>query len=318
MTEEKKEERYELELPLELYFETKEPIAIKDIAKSLTSLETLSKRLPKLVTHLSGVEIDGYELKVSRIQSGSLMETLALIVFLNTPEQQQALRDYLDKAPMGKPIKYTLLGFLALALINDGYSLLTKFTKDEAPTIQGNNNTIINITADNIGVPPETLAAGIQEVNKGSRKELVKAALGVAKPIADHENASLHAGVSTSSVSIPAAAFEEVPFDADLSAQERDFEYKEALLQIRELNRDSSDVGWKGILPGVVGAKKLKIVFAEGVEPGQATTVPEVRADVIVTYKNDINKTVLVPKYVTVKRVYPLRGSGSSEQNPSS
>ncbi|MBZ9574410.1 hypothetical protein [Modicisalibacter sp. MOD 31.J] len=316
MTDDKSEERYEIELPLKLHFETKQPVAIKDIATSLTALDKLSKRLPAMISHLSGVEVDGYQLNVSSIESGSLIETLGLIVFLSTPDQQQALRDYLENSAMGKPIKYTLVSLLVVALMNDAYSILTKFTKDDAPNIQGNNNTVINITADSIGVSPEELRSAISQVNAGGRKELVRASLDVAKPIANHENAALFAGDVESPVSIPSEVFEEVPFDADLSAHERDFPYEDVLLQIRELNRDSKEVGWKGIVPNVVGDKKLKIVFEDGVDPGLATTVPEVRADVVITYKNDINKSVLVPKYVTVTRVYPLRGSGTATEQP--
>ncbi|SDJ23929.1 hypothetical protein SAMN04487867_12956 [Vreelandella titanicae] len=301
------QEAYFVEIPLNLYFKTDEPVAIKDVAKSLLAIETMAKRFPGMLTDLTGIDIDHYELSVSKIETGSLIEALGLMVFLSSPEQRQALFDFLENSPMGKPIKYSLMGLLALLLVSESYQLLTQFTKSDAPTIQGNHNTLIQITADQIGTTPDEVRLALNNATQGKRKELVRAGLDVAAPIENHENASLHAGESATSVSIPAEAIQEVPFDVDFGAYEHSIGYIETLLQIRVLDRDSVDAGWKGMLPNVLGDARLRILFDTDVDMDLVTTQPEVTVDATVTYRNDINKGALVPKYITVTKVYPLQ-----------
>ena len=301
---EEQQEAYFVEIPMSLYFKTDEPVAIKDVAKSLLAIETIAKRFPGVITDLTGIDIDHYEISVSKIESGSLIEALGIMVFLSTPEQRQALFDFLETSPMGKPIKYSLMGLLALLLVSESYQLLTQFTKSDAPTIQGNHNTLIQITAEQIGTTPDEVRLALNNATQSKRKELVKAGLEVAAPIENHEDASLHAGESATSVSIPAAAIQEVPFDVDFATYEHSISYIETLLQIRVLDRDSVDAGWKGMLPNVLGETRLKIYFDTDVDMQLVTTQPEVTVDATVTYRNDINRGTLVPKHITVTRIY--------------
>lgn len=301
------QEAYFVEIPMSLYFRTDEPVAIKDVAKSLLAIETLAKRFPRMITDLTGVDIDRYEISVSKIESGSLIEALGIMVFLSTPEQRQALFDFLENSPMGKPIKYSLMGLLALLLVSESYQLLTQFTNSDAPTIQGNHNTLIQITAEQIGATPEEVQLALDNATQGRRKELVRAGLGVAAPIENHEDASLHAGEEATSVSIPAEAIQEVPFNVDFGDYEHAINYSETLLQIRVLDRDSVDAGWKGMLPNVLGETRLRIHFDTDVDMHLVTTQPEVMVDATVTYRNDINRGALMPKHITVTRIYPAQ-----------
>lgn len=306
MTRTEQDDVYSLDIPLQLYFNTDEPVKIKDIADSLMALDKLAKRIPLMISQLSGVEIENFELSVERIESGSLLETLGLMVFLSTPEQQAALLNFLERHPMGKPIKYGLAGLLALLLLSEGYQLLTAFTKDDAVSIQGNHNTIINLTANEIGVTEQALQDALAFASGGNRKELARASIGVAKPIAGHANASLHAGDAATPISIPPEAVSEIPFDADLNAQEHDIDYENVLLQIRALDRDKTDAGWWGVMPSVVGEKRLRLYFENDVDVDAIAFRPEVQVDATVTYRNDLNHATLVPKHITITRVHPV------------
>lgn len=301
------QEAYFVEIPLNLYFKTDEPVAIKDVAKSLLAIETMAKRFPGMLTDLTGINIDNYELSVSKIETGSLIEALGLMVFLSSPEQRQALIDFLENSPMGKPLKYSLMGLFALLLVSESYDLLTKFTKSDAPTIQGNHNTLIQITADEIGTTPEAVRLALNNATHSRRKELVRAGLDVAAPIENHNDASLHAGESATSVSIPTDAIKEVPFDVDFGSYEHAIDHENVLLQIRALDRDSVDAGWKGLIPNITGERKMRIYFDTDVDMELVTTQPEVRVDATVTYRNDINQGTLIPKHITVTKVYPLQ-----------
>lgn len=304
MAENAGNEEYSVAMPLRLYFKTDEPVAIKEVADSLVAMEKLAKRIPIMLSQLSGIEIDTHQLSVERIESGSLLEALVLMVFLSTSDQQAALFKFLEQHPMGKPLKYGLAGLFALLLISEGYHLVTDFLEEDAPSIQGNHNTIITITADEMDVSEEALREALAFASGGNRKELARSALDVARPIAGHADASIHAEGAGSPISIPPEAVSEIPFEADLNAQEHDIDYENTLVQIRALDRDKTDSGWWGIMP-VIGDKRLRLHFTDDVDADSITHRPDVHVDATVTYRNDINKAKLVPKHITITRIYP-------------
>lgn len=299
-------EPYSVEIPLKLYFATQEPVAIKDIASSLLALERLTKQFPAMLEQLTKVKIHGYELRVERLESGSLLEDLVLKVFFDNPEQQKKFNDFLENHPMGKAVKWGVGGILTVLVISQLMLVYKNFAGTDTPSIQANHNTIINVGAESLGITPsevqELVTAGIS----GNHKKLFQASLDVLRPVEGHEEASLQVpGMQEQRFSFPPAAMAEVPFDADLNAQEHDLDYENELLEIRALDRDKTDAGWWGVLPNVIGEKRLKLYFVDDVDMQTITTRPEVHVDATVTYRNDLNQAKLIPKYITISRVYP-------------
>ncbi|WP_157698048.1 hypothetical protein [Halomonas sp. N3-2A] len=302
------QETYFAEIPLRLYFSTEEPIAIKDIATSLLALEKLTKRFPEMLEKLTQVEINGYELRVERLETGSLIEDFIMKVYFGSPEQEQAFREFLENHPMGKAIKVGIAGIGVLIVISHLMLLYKAFAGDDSPSIQANHNTIIQISSEQLGITPEEVIELAEVATEGNRKQLFSAARDVLRPVEGHQGATVVApGIEgVPPVSLSSEALSEVPYDADLNADEREFEYENVPLEIRALDRDKTDSGWWGVLPGAVGDKRLRLYF-DGVDMDAIAFRPVVHVDATVTYRSDFNQATLVPKHITITHIYPAQ-----------
>ncbi|MGM0832437.1 MAG: hypothetical protein ACQEUK_06330 [Pseudomonadota bacterium] len=300
------QETYFAEIPLRLYFATEEPIAIKDIATSLLALEKLTRRFPEMLSQLTKVEIGGYELRVERLEAGSLIEDLVMKVFFDTPEKEQAFKDFLENHPMGKAVKWGVGGVAVLLVISQLMLLYKSFAEEDSPSIQANHNTIIQISSDQFGITQEEVIELAQVATEGNRKQLFQAARDVLRPVEGHEDASVIAPGENNIpiISLPPEALSEVPYDADLNADNRDFDFENVLLEIRALDRDKTDSGWWGVLPHEVGDKRLRLYF-DGVDMDAIAFRPAVHVDATVTFRSDFNQATLVPKHITITHIYP-------------
>lgn len=299
-------ELYSVDIPLRLYFATEEPVSIKDIATSLLALEKLTKRFPEMLERLTEIKADGYELRVEKLETGSFLEELAMRVLFDDPEKQKKFNAFLENHPMGKAVKWGLGGILTLLVISQMMLVYKNFVGDDAPSIQANHNTIINVGAESLGISPEEVVDLVQAGTSGSRKRMFQAARDVLRPVEGHEGASLEVpGIEPRRFSFPPEAMAEVPFDADLNAEEHDIDYENVLLQIRALDRDRTDANWRGVLPSVVGDKRLRLYFEDDVDADAIAFRPEIQVDATVTYRNDLNHSTMVPKHITITRIYP-------------
>ena len=302
------QEAYFAEIPLRLYFATEEPIAIKDIATSLLALEKLTKRFPQMLEQLTKVKIDGYELRVERLEAGSLLEDLIMKVYFGSPEKEQAFRDFLENHPMGKAVKVGIGGLGVLIIISHLMLLYKAFAGDDSPSIQANHNTIIQIGADQLGITSEEVIELAKVATEGNRKQLFSAARDVLRPVEGHQDATVIApGLEgMPRVSLSSEALSEVPYDVDLNADDRDFDFENVLLEIRALDRDKTDSGWWGVLPHEVGDKRLRLYF-DGVDMDAIAFRPAVHVDATVTFRSDFNQATLVPKHITITHIYPAQ-----------
>lgn len=300
------QEIYFAEIPLTLFFETEEPIAIKNIATSLLALERLTKRFPQMLEQLTKIDIQGYELRVEKLESGSLVEDLVIKIFFDDPEKERAFKEFLENHPMGKAVSLGLGGLAVILLISQLMIAYKAFVGDDSPSIQANHNTIIQIGADQLGITTEEVVELVEVATEGNRKQLFSAARDVLRPVEGHQNAKLIApGLGEiPEVSLSSDALAEVPFDADLNADERELDYENVMLEIRALDRDKTDSGWWGVLASAVGEKRLRLYF-DDVDMDAIAFRPVVYVDATVTYRHDFNQATLVPKHATITHIYP-------------
>jgi len=296
-------------LPLAFYYESKLPVPIDEIVKSLLALEKLAAKVPLLLGELSGTSIDLHSLKVEKIESGSLKELLEMSISFLSEEDKVKFKAWLKGTKMGQATKVAAVGGLAslavLLIASQAITAYDTFTKTDTPSIQANHNVIINIGADATGVSPERLKKAIDASMTGDKKKVVAAALNFVSPAAGEDGGRLYIGQDKSSdVSFSHEAATDAPAQADFRIRDIDHLYERVAVEIKVLDRDKTDRGWKAILPTVASEKRLPLYFGEGVPPGKAATEETVMADVIVTYAQDFNKGVMIPKAILVKRIY--------------
>lgn len=300
-----------LDLPVSLFFEADEPVPIDEIVASLLGLQRLASKVPKLVQGLCEAEggIDLDSLKVAKIQSGSLLEVLVLTLLFSSAVDKERCLKWLNETKMGKYAKVGLGGLLLVLLASESVTLYDSFASKaakagETPSIQANHNVIINIGAEATGRTPDQLKTAIDEALTGDRKKMVRAALDFIRPASGEGRGGLHVGDHATGVQFSHEAARDAPATPDFKARDSEVVYTQTRLEIRALDRDRSDAGWKGALPQATGAKRLPLTFADGVDMTKAVTQEAVQVDATVVMSTDFNRGVLVPKAVTVTKIY--------------
>lgn len=299
-----------LDLPISFYFESQEPIPIDEIVSSLLGLQKLASKVPLLVGNLCDVEyeIDLDSLKVAKIESGSLLEVLVLTLLFSSAVDRDKCIKWLNETKMGKYAKYGLGGLLLLLLASESITLYDTFkgkgAEGETPSIQANNNVLINIGSEATGASVVELRAAIDGALTGDRKKMVKAALDFVRPASGEGRGGLHAGEEATGVEFSHQAATDAPATPDFRVKDTNVAYTNTRLEIRALDRDKSDSGWRGALPQATGEKRLPLYFADGLDITKAVTLEAVQADVEVVMATDFNRGILIPKSITVTKIY--------------
>ncbi|MGA6105620.1 hypothetical protein [Pseudomonas solani] len=300
-----------LDLPVNFFFEADDPVPIDEIVSSLLGLQKLAAKVPTLVGVLCNADgdVDLEGLKVSKIQSGSLLEVLVLTLLFSSVADKEKCIKWLNETAMGKYAKFGLGGLLVLLLASEAVSMYDTFAskvdnQKETPSIQANHNVIINIGTQATGVDEEALKSAVDTALTGDRKKVVRAALDFIRPASGEGRGGLHVGDHASGVQFSHEAAKDAPPTPDFRARDTEVAFVETQLEIRALDRDQSDRGWKGTLPRATGEKRLPIEFSEGLDISKAIKNESVKADVTVVMATDFNRGVLVPKKITVTKIY--------------
>ncbi|QEU29345.1 hypothetical protein [Pseudomonas luteola] len=301
-------EQLTYDLPVSFYFESSEPIPIDEIVSSLLGLEKLSTKVPLLIGELCNAEVDWEGLKVTKIESGSLLEVLVLTLLFSSVADKERCIKWLNESVMGKYAKIGIAGLLVLLLASESITLYDTFTKSDdkttTPSIQANNNVIINMGSDATGKTPAELQKALEVAMGGDRKKVVKAALDFIRPASGEGRGGLHVGSSATGVSFSHEAATDAPATPDFRVKDTEIKYENTKLEIRALDRDKSDSGWRGALPNATGEKRMPLKFSDGIDISKAATLEAVNVDVIVVMSTDFNRGVLVPKSMTVTKIY--------------
>jgi len=294
--------------PLAFYYESKLPVPIDEIVKSLVALEKLAAKVPLLLGELSGTSIDLHSLKVEKIESGSLKELLEMSISFLSEEEKEKFKVWLRGTKMGQATKIAAVGGIAslavLLIASQAITAYDTFTKTDTPSIQANHNVIINIGAEATGVSAQRLTEALDASMSGDKKKVVAAALNFVSPAAGENGGGLFVGKDKGSgISFSHQAATDAPAQADFRVRDTEIRYQKTEVVIKVLDRDKVDTGWRATLPTVAAEKRLPLHFASGV-PGKAATEERIFADIVVTYAQDFNKGSMIPKSILVERIY--------------
>lgn len=291
-----------IDIPLNIYFSTKNPVPIQRIANSLLALDQLSKRFPELIAELTGVDLGkDYELRVSKVESGSLTQEFVCRFILDDPEKKAAIERFFKEHP--KLTKVIFGSLISMLIVTGALSALSVFQGSDSSNIENSYNTTVNITADYVGLPPEEVKGATERAVKRNTKKAVQHSLTVASPLLDDPEATMTFGRGEIDMSLPREAIDEVDFNADLTATEQELPYVNATLQIVTLNRESATSGWSGRVANI-GERVIKIELADNIDPKALGYSDEYIVDGEVTFRNDINEGVLIPKSILVTAVH--------------
>nr|MBP6727770.1 hypothetical protein [Thauera sp.] len=300
-----------LDLRDTLVFSNRHPLLVEDVIRSLRALERIAiERLPSALSKLAESEVLRAELLVEGFESGSFREGVVCRLIFGSPEKLdqfiQRLRDGQTKEAltevyrgirpdMNPTIKAGLASSIITLLIGAGLIAAVKMTggdEQAVALINGDNNVVIAITAEEFGKSPDEVRRIIQEVAASHSKRLAKNAVDVIAPAKREPDTTVSWGSGLPAVSSSAVAT--APSDVDADPYEQVQAYRDVDIQIRALDRDKSNSGWAAVIPNLVD-RRVRLLFADEAMATKLHGKFSVRGDVTVLSKMDRRSNQMQP-----------------------
>jgi hypothetical protein len=286
----------------EFYFSTKEPVPLAQVAESLLALERIVKLAPQVLQGLTQIEIQGVDVYVDAIESGSLLEKVFIKLVFRTEEELDAFLDRIGEN-IRKPgmSRSLLIGTVIAALVGYGAWLAAKVSNPPGQTtITANNNTIINLGAGQLDLTPEAFHS-ILVAAVSDKKELAQSAVKIFHAARADGQASLVIDGNESTRFSP-DVISATPRKVEIEKQDKVEHLRDVDLQIRATDLDSVTRGWAAVLPGKID-RRVRLKLDQGVKPSEVADKFSVRADISVYYRLDKAGNKLVPDYILLREV---------------
>lgn len=277
-------------------YNTKKLVPIGDVIIALQGLQGLLESVPRLVSDITGVEIERSAFSLQTIESGSLIEDIVVQFFF---KDRASLDAFIIKAGGSKAVKGAVIGVAIASLV--GYGLYHAMASKPAPNITANNNVIIINGAADMNITPEVLIASIEAATSGNKKELAQGALKFVTPARADSSSSITID-GNSKLQIQPGAISESPKKLDLPKNERFEELKKVEVLMRATDLDSKKTGWAGKIEGKT--ERVNVELDPTVSEADMFGKAKVIADATLIYTPRGKASKLTPTKLFIRKIY--------------
>lgn len=241
------------------YYSTKKPVTVKEIIESLQGLEFVVKQTRGTLQKLTDCKIDGVQLYVDELKSGSLIEDVIVRVFFGSEEEKNKFCEKIHEKIGDGKMRNTIITAVLVGIIGYGIYLAIK-PSDPNYVINANNNVIINI-GDSQKITNEKLTEIIRD-SITNQKSLAQNTIKVLSPARTDESSSIQIG---DMATIPASTIMKTPTELNLQPLTDVVDYNDVPVIIRAMDLDKSNKGWGGIIVDKVD-QRTKITFDPNID----------------------------------------------------
>lgn len=283
----------------EIKYNTKDGIRIRDLIKSLESLEELTKQTKGALSDLLGVKIKSIDLKVSEVREGSMIEKVhAEVKYYN--ENKDDVDKQITKFVKKNKMKVGVFGAVLAGIAAFGvwHYVTSDPTQNINLNVSGSYNNVIVSSAGAVGVPSDEFKTMIEN-SPTNKKSLAKSAIGFISPAKKGDD-SVSISFSGNNVTLPVDLVKQTPEEYITQAEEKSVELKDVTLNIRASDRDSYDKGWYGFIDGLF-SKRVRIDIATTIDLNVLSKQEAVKADVVLYSTQKGDKTDY--KHIEVKSI---------------
>lgn len=274
-----------------IYYNTAKPVPIREVILALQGLEGVLKPLPKVVSSLTGIAVDDSRFLIQSIESGSLIEDIAIWFIFKDKEKMEA---FIRKLGENNAVRYTVISAAIAATVVYGLHMAT--SDKSAPSITATNSIIINAGAGAINISPEAFSAAVH-ASIADKKGVAESALKLIGPA----RADPGSTVKFDGLELSSSAIAEAPARIELDANERIEEYRAVQLTIRATNLDSRKSGWAGKLGP--REERLPIELDPAVAEADIFGRTAVIVDAALVFKEKGQSRELKPARIYVRKV---------------
>jgi len=282
----------QVEFPLRIEYGTPDRVPISDIIDSLTAVrQILEDGSANLGAFIPDLDVEKVQISVKQISQESPLRELFLVALFVTfqkdleSEVPQAIETFTG---LPVPDDYRTMVVLA-SLITVYYGL--SFAKDAVSKVV--TNTILRSALDEvIGELSKQTGVDVVEIKKVLRKKYIRkkrlkslaiAAIKFLRPSKEQANAP----IEFDDRRIEPRLIEETPRQFELEealARERYRSHSDVPLEIHAQDKDRDTAGWAAVPKGIE-KRRLKMKLVDGVSPEQLWNRDEVKADVVIKYR---------------------------------
>lgn len=262
----------EIAVSQQIYYSNKELVPIKEVAESLLALEAVIRHSPDVLEALfPGTAIQTLEVFIKEPRSDSIWEDIVVkFVFGDQSKLDAFIDDCRSRIGMERLVnnpKIFSAVILVLILMGAAYYLGkdASATPEQKAAIEANNNTIINIGAEMLGMTPEGFRLEIEGAIKDKPK-LAKDAVRLVKPAKRDPEASITFN-DTPELQITPESVRAMPRYVSEPEEEPYIEdYPAIQMELRATDLDSTKRGWAVALPEF-GNQRVRLQLDPTVSP---------------------------------------------------
>lgn len=259
-----------------LRYTNKNDIPIHEIAASLIATEELSTLLPPILESLfPGLSVQKVELNLlSSAVAGSRQDDYVGHLLCQFQESVEGVIDQMGKKTGVQVLQDNskILSYVVIALILFGGLFLYGkiFPGEKATHIEGDYNTIINLTAEEAGISSEAVKAAIEKALTDREKaRLGRNAIDITGPAKRERDATIQSGIDQS-VELSRETINQFPGKSDLVEEAEPSETMRGIrVNIRRLDKDERHVGWIGEVNIREFTGRVRLVLVPGINPEQ-------------------------------------------------
>jgi hypothetical protein len=287
-----------IDVPFEMYYDTKNGISIEDAIEQLKALNKIIGKQSSVVSSISDAAIERTEIFVNELIESSWQEKLCIRLFFKSEEEHERFKNACGDIDMKDWIKVVLAMGVGAFLYFSVQQMLPKDETKPQVNIEISNNSGIVSLGKSIDLSEEQINK-VLEKNSNPSKADKQAALDIINP-AKNGGATKVQMAGYEELTIPQETFESLPDEVpNQEGNEREQPHQNIDLYIYASDRDKATNGWAGIVPDLF-EQRVKFELADGVDPNKLHGQRKVKADIIVHEKYISSKKEYKPYKVTI------------------
>lgn len=296
-------EKYIVNLSYRIKYETKNPVPIDEVISALASLNTLLSSASSVISNISNVEIQGQQIFVHKIESGSLIEDIGVSLIFGKKEKMDEFLQWLHDTNM----RSVLIGAVLGGTLFYGYSVLTHNNSDPSTNTgslisNSPNSMIINFPAGALSEEIRTQVS--QEIAKrvGNKNDYAKQTLNFFKPMQHDPGAAISLGEGESKAEISAKTIAKIPTKYVAKKNNRFEDMSSVEIELRAIDLDSKKTGWAGSIKGITD--RVKIEIDPTIDPSELYGKTKIVADVTLEREFNSRDNQMMPKRIIVRLIH--------------
>ena len=254
--------------------------SVSEVVDSLIGVESIAKRLPKVVSALVGVPVSDAVVSVNSVKTGILYDDLVVkFVFGGQEQMDLFLKDMHMKFMDHKAIP--VLAFVALVSFG-AYGVFNLFgdKSNSSNVVNSYNNNVVNVISLDSGKSVEDVEKILKSVSAGtSELRLAKDSLKVLSAARAGGDFSVDGAPPITSDVVSS-----IPSWSDVEEVDEIVKLQDVAVNVRSMDLDSDKRGWSVVIPSI-GDGRLKMNLDDGVERTAVVPGKLLKADVSVYYK---------------------------------